>query len=70
MQSAVLWGCVSKPDHELSLPITYLPRTYPRQSLRELGHGLVERDILQEFDPREENVDGHRAVRCPRPNNR
>ena len=33
----------------------------------ELRHGLVEGDVLEELDPREEDVDSHRAVDRPSP---
>ena len=47
-----------------------MPRSsvsYPGECLGQLGHGLVEGDVLEELDPREEDVDSHRAVDRPSP---
>lgn len=36
--------------------------TYPRQGAAELGHSLVERNVLEEFDPWEKHANGHSII--------
>ena len=40
----------------------FLPLNYPWESAAQLRHGLVEADVLEEFDPCKEDADGHRVV--------